>query len=214
MKYGLILKAIGDKRTYEEILKEVTDNGDKAFIDMNLSVLTINTSPNLTAAQIALGAMASLLASTGSKYVVPSGVMVLESNIPASNMFMPPHIWYSIYPEDKFSKLESLEDVCIALAAWLIVFTETITQFEKEAAVDKSEVASKISSRRDAINKKIADGSLQLSIAGKPVHQVLDAGIMMKSESGVDVTPWKEITDEDYADIILKCQAIWPDILG
>lgn len=213
MKYGLILKAIGDKRTYEEILKEVTDNGDKAFIDMNLSVLTITTSPNLTAAQIALGAMARLLASTGSKYVVPSGVMILESNIPAATMFMPPHIWYNVYPEDKFSKLESLEDVCIALAAWLMVFTETIIQFEKEASIDKSEVASKISSHRDEINKKIADGSLQLSIAGKPVHQVLDAGIMMKSESGVDVTPWKEITDEDYAYIILKCQAIWPDML-
>ena len=219
MNYALILKEATDTRTYGDILTQIKeemktkDINDAAVTDaLNIKIIGITVEDD--AVLPAVGALTHLLGTTAQKYLVPTGFVLLRPGsfaITDDSTFLPESSWAELTTRLQNAKVDMTkpEEAANFLAALILVLNNTFLQARQEGDKMHSEAAGYLVSHREEINQWLSAKTLTLDIGGKPVRQVLEAGLRIDDPTN-PVVRWDEASPKELDSIVKTISEVIP----
>lgn len=208
MKYTVLLKEVGDKRSFKEIINEAQEKGLKTTKDSNIAAVDIDLD-EIPANQTAY-LLGFLLLSTKDKYLVPCGMLITDpkEDITAP---LPFEMWDVMWKQADEEKITDTMSAVSMLINWSLHLENLMRSWAATMSPqNKEKHSAALRAHRAEINKLINTNLLELKVEGKKVVQLLDMGDRFEDQS---VWKWDEISVVDMADMFIKAAKGVPTLM-
>lgn len=208
MKYSLLLKKLGDKRSFKDILTEAQEKNLKTVRDSDITCVDIDMDelPDHHTEYI----LGYLLLTTKDQYLVPCGILLEDK---AANVIapLPFDMWDMVWKPEDEAKIDDASAAISYLIHWSLRLEHLMRGWNAVLHPDKRAThEAALKANRAAINKLISTNMLELVVEGKhKVTQLLDGGVRLEDKS---VWHWKDISVPDLAYMYITAAKFVPEM--
>lgn len=208
MKYTILLKEVGDKRSFKEIITEAQEKHLKTTGDSNIAAVDIDLE-EIPANQTAY-MLGYLLLSTQDKYLVPCGMLITD---PKENITspLPFEMWDTMWHPQQEDKITDKVKAVSILIQWSLHLENLMRSWAATINPDnKDKHIAALKANRSQINKFLNTSVLEFVVEGKKVTQLLDMGIRFEDQT---VYKWDEISVADIANMFINAAKGIPTLM-
>lgn len=208
MKYTILLKEVGDKRSFKEIITEAQEKHLKTTGDSNIAAVDIDLD-EIPANQTAY-MLGYLLLSTQDKYLVPCGMLITDpkEDITAP---LPFEMWDTMWSPKQEANVTDKVSAVSVLIQWSLHLENLMRSWAATMSPDnKAKHVAALQANRAQINKLLNTNILDFKVEGKKVTQLLDMGVRFDDQT---VFKWDEISVVDVADMFIKAAKGIPTLM-